>query len=210
MRNEWIGLTQVYNRFHNPEDRAPGIEKLRALHRQMDIAVASAYGWDDLDLAHGFQEVDYLPANDRIRFTIAGPPRVEVLRRLAQLNRVRYEEEVAQGLHGGAARGQPRRRHANASTITQSTLDFSGSSENEAQYLTTAESRGRYAADPGHAIVDFLKTHYGWHAKAAILANTGLTNAQWNSAITDLVTNGLVERAGERRGARYRARSNDV
>lgn len=207
MSAEYVGLTKLYNRFHDPKDRDSRIEALRELRREIDIAVASAYKWDDIDLGHGFHEVPYLPENDRVRFTIAEPSRIEVLRRLAELNRVRYEEEVARGLHGGAATVQPRPRRTDANAIAQPTLDFSGSSENQGQYLMAAQSRARYAADPGRAIVDFLKTHREWHAKAAILAATGLTDGQWNSAITDLVTNGLVERQGERRGARYRSRS---
>ena len=44
------------------------ILKLRELHVEMDNAVLSAYGWTDLNLAHDFYEVDYLPENDRIRW----------------------------------------------------------------------------------------------------------------------------------------------
>ncbi len=103
MRADRIGLTKLYNRFHSESDRDPRIEELRELQREMDLAVARAYGWDDLDFGHGFHEVPYLPENDRVRFTISEVARVEVLRRLAELNRRRYEEEVASGLHGGAA-----------------------------------------------------------------------------------------------------------
>lgn len=35
-------------------------------------------------------------------------------------------------------------------------------------------------------------------------AATGLTDGQWNVAITDLILDGIVERQGERRGVRYR------
>jgi hypothetical protein len=34
---------------------------LRELHKQMDKTVLNAYGWEDIDLAHDFYEVDYLP-----------------------------------------------------------------------------------------------------------------------------------------------------
>jgi len=98
-----VGLTDTYNRFHDPTDCDPRVAELRELHREMDLAVVRAYGWDDLDLGHGFHEVPYLPENHRVRFTISEPARVEVLRRLSELNRQRYEEEVARGLHGGAA-----------------------------------------------------------------------------------------------------------
>ena len=124
MRADEIGLTTLYNRFHADIERDPRIEGLRALRREMDTAVARAYGWDDLDLQHGFHEVPYLPENDRVRFTISETARVEVLRRLSELNRQRYEEEVTQGLHGSNnARASSRaRRRANANT-SQSLLD---------------------------------------------------------------------------------------
>lgn len=44
-------------------------------------------------------EVDYLPENDRIRYTIHPDARKEVLKRLLLLNHERYEEELKQGLH---------------------------------------------------------------------------------------------------------------
>ncbi|WP_228059769.1 Eco57I restriction-modification methylase domain-containing protein [Plectonema radiosum] len=42
------GLTETYNRFHNPEENHPEIIKLRELHTQMDKAVLEAYGWTDI------------------------------------------------------------------------------------------------------------------------------------------------------------------
>jgi hypothetical protein len=207
MSAERIGLTKLYNRFHDPNERDSRIEALRELHREIDITVARAYNWDDIDLGHGFHEVPYLPENDHVRFTISETGRVEVLQRLAELNRIRYEEEGAQALLRGTATRIHRPRRADANTAPQPLLVFSGRSENQAEHLMAAEPRARCGADPGRAIVDFLKTHFDWHAKSAILAATGLTDGQWNSAITDLVANGLVERQGERRGARYRSRS---
>ena len=59
------GLTATYNRFHNPDERATDIARLRELHVEMDRAVAAAYGWDDLDLGHGFHETA-----QGVRFTI--------------------------------------------------------------------------------------------------------------------------------------------
>ncbi len=99
MRDEWIGLTRLYNRFHDPTDRDPRILRLRELQVEIDRAVAAAYGWGDLDLAHDFHRVAYLPENDNLRFAVSEEARIELLRRLALLNRERYEEEVTQGLH---------------------------------------------------------------------------------------------------------------
>lgn len=75
-----------------------GILKLRELHVQMDMAVLDAYGWNDIQLRHDFYEVDYLPENDRIRFTIHPDARKEVLKRLLELNHRIHEEEVKAGL----------------------------------------------------------------------------------------------------------------
>jgi methylase of polypeptide subunit release factors len=80
------------------EQAVQGILKLRELHVQMDEAVLDAYGWNDIQLRHDFYEVDYLPENDRIRFTIHPDARKEVLRRLLELNHKIHEEEVKAGL----------------------------------------------------------------------------------------------------------------
>jgi len=80
-----LGLTKTYNLFHDPDCNSENIEKakeirefksanlqipigeaiqriekLRALHTQMDESVLKAYGWTDIDLAHNYHEVDYL------------------------------------------------------------------------------------------------------------------------------------------------------
>lgn len=106
MRKNLIGLTKLYNRFHCNTDRNTDIEKLRALQREMDIAVTQAYGWHDLELEHGFHEVPYLPEKNRIRFTISETARVEVLHRLSELNRLRYQEELGAGLHVKGAKAK--------------------------------------------------------------------------------------------------------
>jgi hypothetical protein len=105
MLERWEGLTATYNRFHNPKETSADIAGLRDLHRQMDEAVALAYGWPDLDLGHGFHDTA-----QGTRYTIAEPARREVLKRLLALNHERYAEEVAKGLHdkkkGGGKRGK--------------------------------------------------------------------------------------------------------
>jgi DNA-binding IclR family transcriptional regulator len=74
--------------------RAGDIARLRELHMEMDQAVAAAYGWQDLELEHGFHETA-----QGVRYTISEAARGEVLGRLLRLNHERYEEEVKQGLH---------------------------------------------------------------------------------------------------------------
>ena len=110
-----------------------GIWELRRLHVEMDQAVLAAYGWGSegstllppeaasdptydspIDLAHGFYEVDYLPENDRVRFTISPEARKEVLKRLLLLNHARYEEEVKAGLHEKGRKGNKKERKGEA------------------------------------------------------------------------------------------------
>ncbi len=94
MHERQEGLTKTYNRFHDSDESTADIQKLRDLHVEMDKAVAAAYGWDDLNLDHGFHET-----KQGTRFTISESARREVLARLLKLNHQRYAEEVAQGLH---------------------------------------------------------------------------------------------------------------
>ncbi len=91
-----IGLTDFYHRFHDPTADASGLPELRRLQTLMDQAVAEAYGFDDICLDHDFHSVAYLPEEDRVRFTISEDARLEVLRRLTNLNRERHEAECAQ------------------------------------------------------------------------------------------------------------------
>jgi hypothetical protein len=123
-----LGLTKTYNLFHSNAITAQGIHeddkqvaalqkhlvktdgtislneaiqgilKLRELHVQMDEVVLEAYGWTDIALRHDFYDVDYLPENDRIRFTIHPDTRKEVLKRLLELNHKIHDEEVKAGL----------------------------------------------------------------------------------------------------------------
>ena len=93
MRNDQIGLTKLYNRFHDPEDNDKRVAEMRTLHQKIDEMVSSAYGWNGLKLEHDFYEVDYLPENDRVRFTFSEKARNEVLDRLTILNKQRFDEE---------------------------------------------------------------------------------------------------------------------
>ena len=99
MLSRQIGLTALYNLFHDPSESDAELEEMRRLQREIDVAVRDSYGWQDIDLDHGFHEVGYLPANDNVRYTISEPARIEILKRLAALNRQRWEEEEAAGLH---------------------------------------------------------------------------------------------------------------
>lgn len=93
------GLTKTYNRFHDWNEQSANIARLRALHKELDEAVAASYGWSNLDLDHGFHET-----TQGIRYTISESARQTVLDRLLTLNHQRYEEEVKAGLHDKKAK----------------------------------------------------------------------------------------------------------
>jgi hypothetical protein len=96
------GLTATYNLVHDQGCVDADIVELREIHRGIDVAVAQAYGWDDLlaaGLDHGFHETRQGP-----RYTIGPAVRQEFLDRLLELNHERYAAEVAAGLHSGRGR----------------------------------------------------------------------------------------------------------
>ncbi len=116
MLSLWLGLTDIYNLFHTGDLSADmvqeasgkpaevahagyeGVLELRRLHRELDLAVLSAYGWahgsDAIDLGHDFYEVETLAENDRVRYTISPSARKEVLKRLLALNHARAKAEA--------------------------------------------------------------------------------------------------------------------
>ncbi|MBV6653888.1 MAG: hypothetical protein KI786_09040, partial [Mameliella sp.] len=97
----------LYNHLQKTEGTIPfkeAVEKtqeLRRHHVEMDLAVLEAYGWHQsskrwgaaIELRHDFYEVDYLPENDRVRYTIHPEARKEVLKRLLLLNHEIHESE---------------------------------------------------------------------------------------------------------------------
>lgn len=109
-----MGLTDFYNAFHDPVRQDVRLASLRTLLAEIDRALLAAYGWTDLEPEHDFQDVASLPSNDRTRFTISEAARLEVLRRLADLNRQRYKEEqgAAQSLAAAQAELTASRKRA--------------------------------------------------------------------------------------------------
>jgi len=57
--------------------------------------IRDAYGWQDLDLGHDFVEVETLPENERVRYTVSPVARKEDLKRLLALNHQRAAAEAA-------------------------------------------------------------------------------------------------------------------
>lgn len=192
MRERGYGLTGLYNDYHHPSVQDREISDLRDFQQEIDRAIAVAYGWNDLVIELGHHQ-----KNQGSRFTLSAAIAGQVLTRLVSLNRQRYEGEVARGSHADAAPRAsarvPRAGRATSAAATQPSFDFE-----------TVAATAVNSVTPATAIFVFLDAHGGWHAKADVLAATGITDGQWNAAIADLISGGRVERQGEKRGARYR------
>jgi hypothetical protein len=97
------GLTATYNLVHDPACVDSDIAELRSIHVAIDQAVMRAYGWDDLELDHGFHDT-----RQGVRYTVGPVVRQEILDRLLELNHERYAAEVAAGLHDKKGKKRPK------------------------------------------------------------------------------------------------------
>ena len=112
------GIRSSFPKQHAYNEAVADILHLRRLHKQMDEAVLQAYlecgntafTGARIELAHDFYDVDYLPENDRIRYTIHPDARKEILKRLLLLNHEIYAQEVEQGLHEKKKGGKKTRK----------------------------------------------------------------------------------------------------
>lgn len=218
MREAEIGLTKLYNRFHTDTERDSRINGLRTLQRDMDVAVAHAYGWGDLDLGHGFHEVPYLPENDRVRFTISENARVEVLHRLAMLNKKRNEEETNKGLHpqkrikkSSISNRKTMKESARQASTTKKKsapepqLDLFSTQGRLAESETQENVQGEYWLDGvADKILEWLEDHDGWYLKDAILQGCGINQEQWDKAVDKLLKSEGIQVRGTGDGRRYR------
>ncbi|MDP5306214.1 Eco57I restriction-modification methylase domain-containing protein [Paracoccus spongiarum] len=202
MRDTRCGITRLYNSYHDPEATAECIQVLRESQTGIDEAVLQAYGWSDINLRHDFYDVEYLPENDRRRFTICDEARVELLARLSKLNQRRYLNELeADEKNKKIDQAAPKRKR---SSVTSSQAEFN--------LVPSKRANGRSADNSESTstkIVTFLRARRAWLSKSDILAYVDIPDGQWNAAINDLLARGTVERQGERRGARYRISESD-
>ena len=100
-----IGLTKLYNLFHDPDEKSEDIQNFRKIHVELDSKVSESYGWTDLDLAHGF-----FNTKQGITYTICEPVRQEILDRLLALNHQRHAEEQAAAALAAASNPAPAKR----------------------------------------------------------------------------------------------------
>jgi hypothetical protein len=91
--NEWIesgnGKTDLFNAIHDSSNVDSLIERSRLVFKNLDRAVADAYGWTDLQLEYDFRETP-----QGIRYTVDEETRQDILDRLLELNHKRHAEEL--------------------------------------------------------------------------------------------------------------------
>jgi hypothetical protein len=98
-----IGLTEIYNKFHDPDEKTSDILCLRELHTAMDRAVLDAYGWSDIPidceflLDYEIDEDEWGTKKKPWRCRWPDEVRDEVLARLLELNAERAREEARFG-----------------------------------------------------------------------------------------------------------------
>ncbi|MEH2400633.1 MAG: type IIL restriction-modification enzyme MmeI [Nostoc sp.] len=110
------GLTDTYNRFHDPDEYDPEILKLRELHTAMDKAVLDAYGWSDIPTDCDFildyeEEEDTENSSGRQkkkpwRYRWREEIHDEVLARLLDLNQKHAEAEILGGKAAVKSKGK--------------------------------------------------------------------------------------------------------
>ncbi|MFC6094992.1 hypothetical protein ACFP3R_37525, partial [Saccharothrix lopnurensis] len=115
MIDRQLGLTKLYNMVHDNSVMDQDIQALRKIHSSLDETIAGAYGWTDLDLAHGFHDT-----GQGVRFTADPVARIEILDRLLELNHAQYVHSATRGSH--SAKVQSIARNAVVDSPSENTL----------------------------------------------------------------------------------------
>jgi hypothetical protein len=91
MLRRQLGLTKLYNLVNDPDAASadPDVARLREIHVELDLAAMDAYGWNDVQLEHGFHTYRQMT-----RWTVSPTARVEILDRLLEEN---HRRAAAQG-----------------------------------------------------------------------------------------------------------------
>ncbi|MHC5862010.1 Eco57I restriction-modification methylase domain-containing protein [Nostoc sp.] len=137
------GLTDTYNRFHDPDERHPDILQLRLLHAQMDRAVLDAYGWTDistectflLDYEDGEDDENTSKRQKKKPWRYRWPEEIhdEVLARLLELNQQRAEAEILGGkaAEKSKTKGNTKKSRKTGKPTTNNTATIPGLTESQ-------------------------------------------------------------------------------
>jgi hypothetical protein len=92
-KSNLTGMTDAMNAVHSASSDDIEIIKMRNLLEQIDVGIADAYGWSDLNLSHYYQEEGGDGDPSLAKRGIDSETRDIVLTRLIELNRIIFEEE---------------------------------------------------------------------------------------------------------------------
>lgn len=82
------GLTGFYNDFHNSKIKTDQILSMRDLQKKMDCLVMKLYGWELIDLQHGFYQT-----RQGEKFTVSPDAKSKIIDLLLKLNLERFERQ---------------------------------------------------------------------------------------------------------------------
>lgn len=128
------GMTNAMNAVHSRATPDNEIGELRQLLQDIDLGVASAYGWTDLDLSHDFREEIDTEGVAAVRHGLSAETRERVLAMLIALNRSRSETGATpratprrariqrQSEHGGLFAGEASTNESEAMSVLTTTV----------------------------------------------------------------------------------------
>jgi hypothetical protein len=112
------GLTDVMNAVHTPTNTDTTVVELRNLLTTVDAQVVAAYGWMDIDITQDFRNFSGGSVNDPWRLVLSEKAIAELMRRLSELNRQRFEEFLqAQATAPGPAKRGRRPKAASSTSL---------------------------------------------------------------------------------------------
>ncbi|MBA2116684.1 DNA methyltransferase [Bremerella alba] len=213
------GLTATYNRFHDPQEKSPEIEKLRELHAKMDNTVLEAYGWQDLaesvhcefllDYEEGDEDDSGKKSKKKKPWRLRWPDefRDEVLARLLELNEQRHKEELLTGnpaTKPSKAEDKPKpakRKKAKRKEQTPTAELFASTLEREHRYLLIIlrhwEGRTVTRRVLNECMIlmldDALRTAL---LRKKIISASSQNEVGVNQILNDLDIDGFIEQAG--------------
>jgi hypothetical protein len=107
------GLTGVFNAVHDPACAGPKVTFVRDCLARIHAESLRAFGWSDLS-----GELHHVILREGVRWSISTADRLHLHSRLLRLNRQRYAEEVAVGLHDKKkSRGRRKKTSPEARTL---------------------------------------------------------------------------------------------
>ena len=130
------GMTKTYNRFHDPYENDPRLDRLRDLHAAMDRAVLDVYGWHDIPtdcdflLDYKVDEAEWGNRNKPYRYRWPDEVHDEILARLLELNAERTDEEARRGLTKPVRPATP--PHPQRNAASQSLWEVQGGADDDA------------------------------------------------------------------------------